>query len=91
MEWWRSAACVGVEPDLFFPVGSTGPGAEQYVQAKAVCEQCPVTEECLEWALRTGTESGVWGGLGEDERRQLRRRRARYPAAENAQQAACGS
>ncbi|NGN66117.1 WhiB family transcriptional regulator [Streptomyces sp. A7024] len=77
MEWWRSAACVGVDPELFFPVGPTGPGAEQYVRAKQVCARCPVSEECLEWALTTGTEAGVWGGLAEDERRRLQRRRRR--------------
>ena len=28
---------------------------------------------CLEWALATGQDAGVWGGTGEDERRALRR------------------
>ncbi|MFG3256749.1 WhiB family transcriptional regulator [Streptomyces sp. NPDC048172] len=71
MNWRRRAACVREDPDLFFPVGSSGPGALQTERAKAVCRTCPVTEECLEWALSMGESSGVWGGTGENERREL--------------------
>ncbi|TLQ42328.1 WhiB family transcriptional regulator [Streptomyces marianii] len=39
--------------------------------------RCPVIEQCLQWALESGQESGVWGGLSEDERRALKRRTAR--------------
>jgi WhiB family redox-sensing transcriptional regulator len=46
-------------------------------QAKAVCHRCPVVQSCLDWALRSGQDSGVWGGLSEDERRALKRRQAR--------------
>ena len=49
----------------------------QIEQAKAVCRRCPVTQSCLDWALRAGQDSGVWGGLSEDERRALKRRQAR--------------
>ena len=41
--------------------------------ARRVCGQCPVTTECLEFALGTNQESGVWGGLTEEERRRLRK------------------
>jgi WhiB family redox-sensing transcriptional regulator len=58
---------------LFFPIGH-GPAAQvQIVAAKAVCARCPVVHECLSWALETGQDAGVWGGLTEEERRQLRR------------------
>lgn len=43
--------------------------------AKAVCSGCPVRLSCLDFALRTGQSSGVWGGLDDDERAELRRRR----------------
>ncbi|MER5987417.1 WhiB family transcriptional regulator [Streptomyces sp. NPDC001787] len=83
MENWRmDAACREEDPDLFFPIGSTGPALVQTVEAKAVCASCPVREPCLRWALDNGQDSGVWGGLGEDERRALKRR-ARRRAREN--------
>ena len=47
---------------------------DQIDAARRVCGQCPVTHECLEFALGTNQESGVWGGLSEDERRALKRR-----------------
>jgi WhiB family redox-sensing transcriptional regulator len=52
----------------------------QIEQAKAVCRRCPVIQECLAWALESGQDAGVWGGLSEDERRALKRRNARARA-----------
>ncbi|MEW1892828.1 WhiB family transcriptional regulator [Streptomyces sp. NPDC048567] len=75
MENWRMhAACRDEDPDLFFPIGSTGPALGQVEEAKAVCRRCPVQEECLRWALENNQDAGVWGGLGENERRALKRR-----------------
>ncbi|WP_217242745.1 WhiB family transcriptional regulator [Streptomyces sp. AC555_RSS877] len=75
MDNWRDhAACRQEDPDLFFPIGSTGPALVQQEQAKAVCRRCPVREQCLQWALDTGQTLGVWGGTSENERRALRRR-----------------
>lgn len=72
--WHMHAACREADPDLFFPIGSTGPALVQVEEAKAVCRRCPVQEECLRWALDNNQDTGVWGGLGENERRALRRR-----------------
>jgi WhiB family redox-sensing transcriptional regulator len=36
---------------------------------------------CLEYALTTGQDCGVWGGLSEEERRALKRRAARMRRA----------
>ena len=75
---WRSrSACLDEDPELFFPVGSTGPALERTERAKAICQACPVVAECLEWALESNQDAGVWGGLSEDERRALRRQRQR--------------
>ncbi|MEU1043090.1 WhiB family transcriptional regulator [Streptomyces sp. NPDC005551] len=75
MESWRdAAACRSVDPDLFFPVGSTGPAVLQIREAKAVCRRCPVRDACLRWALDTEQTLGVWGGTSENERRALKRR-----------------
>lgn len=42
-------------------------------EAKKVCQQCPLINKCLEFALTNEEEWGVWGGLTADERRKLRR------------------
>ncbi|PXA75043.1 WhiB family transcriptional regulator [Auritidibacter sp. NML120779] len=77
MDWRSKAACLDKDPELFFPVGNTGPALLQIEEAKAICNQCPVTEQCLQWAISTGQDYGVWGGMSEDERRALKRRKAR--------------
>jgi WhiB family redox-sensing transcriptional regulator len=74
MDWRSHAACRRVDPELFFPVGTSGPALVQTEQAKAVCALCPVAEECLGWALTTGQDAGVWGGLSETERRTIQRK-----------------
>jgi WhiB family redox-sensing transcriptional regulator len=54
----------------FFPSND-----EELAAAKAICAACPVRDKCLEWAMATRQDDGVWGGLTEVERRRLRRRR----------------
>lgn len=71
MDWRHKAVCRDEDPELFFPVGNSGPALAQIADAKLVCNRCPVTTECLSWALNTGQDSGVWGGMSEDERRAL--------------------
>ncbi|HET9600677.1 MAG TPA: WhiB family transcriptional regulator [Acidimicrobiales bacterium] len=71
---WRSEAlCRDTDPELFFPIGTTGAALLQIEQARAVCRQCPVQAECLDFALATNQDSGIWGGTSEEERRVLRR------------------
>jgi WhiB family transcriptional regulator, redox-sensing transcriptional regulator len=77
MEWVHHARCKDEDPELFFPIGTTGPAAIQTERAKSVCLRCDVRSECLEWAMATGQDAGVWGGLSEEERRSLRRARRR--------------
>ncbi len=72
-DWRRVAACRHTEPDLFFPIGTTGPAVDQIDAAKGVCRSCEAQEPCLDFALATNQESGVWGGTSEEERRKLRR------------------
>lgn len=72
-DWREKASCRSVDPDLFFPVGTTGLALDQIEQAKAVCRACPSVDPCLEFALSTNQESGVWGATSEEERRKLRR------------------
>ena len=72
-DWREGAACHHADPDLFFPVGATGPALRQIDEAKRVCQACPVRTPCLTWALDHGVAAGVWGGTTEDERRAIRR------------------
>ncbi|MEW2048629.1 WhiB family transcriptional regulator [Streptomyces sp. NBC_00377] len=73
-DWREHAECRHEDPDLFFPIGTSGPALLQAEQAKAVCRRCPVQEACLEWAMETDQTLGVWGGTNENERRALKRR-----------------
>lgn len=72
--WRYLALCGDYDPDLFFPIGSSGPAVRQRSRAKAVCQQCPAQRDCLEWAQATEQPYGVWGGLDEQEREELRGR-----------------
>src|SRR5450756_1666654 len=47
MTWRDRAACLGEDPELFFPIGSTGPALVQIEEAKAVCRRCEVVDSCI--------------------------------------------
>ena len=74
--WRDQALCRDTDPELFFPVGTTGTALTQIERAKQVCSECTVRVDCLDFALTTNQDSGVWGGLTEEERRVIRRQRA---------------
>jgi WhiB family transcriptional regulator, redox-sensing transcriptional regulator len=80
MDWRHEAACREVDPELFFPIGNTGPALLQIDEAKQVCRRCSVMDECLRWAIDSGQDAGVWGGMSEDERRAFKRRTIRLRA-----------
>ncbi len=75
--WRAAAACREMDTELFFPRGETGAPLEQTLAAKEVCAGCAVRIACLEFAMKTRQEYGIFGGLTEQERRSLARRRAR--------------
>ena len=78
-DWRQDAACKGANVELFFAVDDDG-----VAQAKSICAGCPVQQDCLEWALASRQDDGIWGGFTEVERRRIRRRRrtaARVAAA----------
>jgi hypothetical protein len=80
-------ACQDEDPELFHPIGGSKEARQQAENAKQVCRRCPIRTRCLEWALETRQDEGVLGGLTEEERRAIHRRRPRYQfqrrAAEN--------
>lgn len=69
---WALAACRDSDPELFFPEkGRTG----GFI-AKSICEDCPARRACLQFALDSGEEHGIWGGTTPNERKRLRRAEA---------------
>ncbi len=72
-QWWSRAACLTADPDLFFPISSSGTALE-LSRAKAICARCKVAQSCLNYALAAGPVHGIWGGTSEEERRTLMRR-----------------
>ena len=64
MDWRHNAVCREEDPELFFPIGNTGPALLQIEEAKAVCRRCPVMDQCLQWALESGQEVSTVEGEG---------------------------
>lgn len=72
--WFPDAACRGVDPTLFHPRRGENDNIDA---ARAICAECPVRDDCLEYALERRERHGVWGGRSENERRRIRSERAR--------------
>lgn len=80
VDWRTRAACAGMDGEIWFPVGSTGPAAHQIEKATAICSTCPAMFACRQWAHETRQMAGIWGGQTEDERQAIFRRHARNRA-----------
>lgn len=78
--WSTFAACRKEDPELFFPIGDSGPARVQAEQAKAVCRRCPVLNWCGAWVMEHRQEDGVWAATTPDERRSVARRAYRQAA-----------
>ncbi len=72
-DWRQLAACRSTEPDLFFPIGTTGRPSTRSRRPSGSAARCDAQEPCLDFALATNQESGVWGATSEEERRKLRK------------------
>lgn len=68
--WMARGGCVGV-PGAMFPDPKDGEGNGI---AKSICGGCPVVVPCLDYAVATNQQEGVWGGMGEIDRQKYRRR-----------------
>ena len=64
-DWRARAACLGRDPETFFPDPADRDGEDEAV---AICETCPVRTECLADAMGSETyrttsgRHGIWGG-----------------------------
>lgn len=70
LAWQDYANCRGADADLFFP--ERGASTRK---AKAICGECQVRAQCLDFAIDVGEKFGIWGGMSERERRRVRRER----------------
>lgn len=68
LSWRETALCAQAGPEFFFPA----PGSSTR-EAKQLCGACEGRQACLEYALANDERFGVWGGLSEKERHQLRK------------------
>lgn len=75
-EWMHDGLCAQTDPDAFYPNNG-----QPTAPAKRVCVGCPVTGDCLAYALAHNERFGVWGGTSERQRRAMRRRTAEGRAA----------
>jgi WhiB family redox-sensing transcriptional regulator len=81
-DWQLRGSCRGMDSSFFFhPDGERGPArARREARAKAVCQHCPVLEQCRRHALAVQEPYGIWGGLSESEREAIIRSRKRQLA-----------
>lgn len=79
LDWQDIGLCRTSEigPQLFFGEDAEPADEGREERAKLVCRQCSVQEECLEFALATNQQYGVWGGTGEKERARIKLERSR--------------
>jgi len=76
-KWDVHARCKkGVDPELFFVIDDDRASAlrdAQEAKAKEVCKKCPVSGNCLDYAIEYDEKYGVWGGATTAERRAAKR------------------
>lgn len=92
--WRLRAACRDIHPEFFFGPEGEQAGARVLREDRAVdfcISTCTVIDDCLEWALASREQHGVWGATTPDERKSIKRRRARKAdAAQAADEKECG-
>lgn len=74
-DWVQHGSCHNASPAVAALFFSEHNG--DIIAAKKICDDCPVREACLEWAIANHEDHGVWGGASERQRREIRRRQKR--------------
>lgn len=74
--WSVDTPCAQADPDAWFPEKGGSPA-----EAKRICADCDVREQCLQWALDNKEHWGIWGGMSEHDRRRIRAERSKGDAA----------
>jgi WhiB family redox-sensing transcriptional regulator len=68
--WRINAGCRNAPRSVFFPV-NTRLTSRETRNALAICDVCPVKDECLASAIDNREYYGIWGGTTELQRRPL--------------------
>jgi hypothetical protein len=74
--WVSEAACVGVNPDLFFADNGNFNG-KKTKEAIGICEGCSAVLSCLGWALETGDQHAILGGMTPAQRQRFQRKQVK--------------
>lgn len=69
--WMSGAVCAQTNPDLWFAEEGN---YQASIEAKKVCQTCPVVAECGEYAIKGNILYGIWGGMTLRERQAVKRR-----------------
>lgn len=64
--WQLQANCDETNTELFFSKLES-----KVAKAKALCNNCVVADKCLQFAIDTKIEFGIFGGVTADERQAL--------------------
>lgn len=80
-DWRAASACLRTDPELFFPISTSGRAIIQIASAKVICARCPVRRQCLEFARAHEPVYGIWGGTTGEERERVRHRELRAARA----------
>ncbi|MFG2937699.1 WhiB family transcriptional regulator [Streptomyces sp. NPDC048282] len=70
--WRKRAACSGADVETFFPL--PGDWSDRR-RALEMCGRCPVLTQCRQYAISHGERHGIWGGLTEEARERMMRRK----------------
>lgn len=76
-EWQKDALCREYPDVSFFP--EAGRSGEP---AKDVCSRCSVADACLDYALTSGIEHGIWAGVQGAALRRMRKGQVVRPGPE---------
>lgn len=71
--WVIDARCAEVGGDLWYATNTKGGPTRENLMAKRICDDCPVKQQCLDWALENNERYGIWGGATPRERRGMRK------------------
>lgn len=69
-DWRKDALCLDQDPELFFPLGNKNKDQKRILQAKMICYDCPVSEQCLTAGVGYNVYDGIWGGVNMDVREE---------------------
>lgn len=71
--WEKLALCRGKDNEIFFPDEAMPMTGKRIKSAKVMCKACPVSAECLFFAISNDERFGIWGGFSPRERKAIAR------------------